>query len=148
VAFYDTELKDDYCNFSAGICTEVLAPAGSKLPVTADFKGNIVARYHFPIGRFDGYVQGALAHEGERGSDMDQSANAIRGDVPAYTTLDLSAGIRKDSYAFDLFIKNATGEDAPLYLTGQCTAETCGAQNYGVRIRPMTVGLKFTKDWD
>jgi outer membrane receptor protein involved in Fe transport len=148
VALYDTELKDDYCNFTAGVCTKVLAPAGTRLPVTADFKGNIVARYNFPIGSFDGYVQGALAHEGERSSDMDQSDNDIRGDVPAYTTLDLSAGVRKNSYAVDLFIKNATGEDAPLYLTGQCTPATCGAQNYGVRVRPLTVGLKFTKDWD
>jgi len=148
VAFYDSKLEDDYCNFSAGVCTEVLAPAGTKLPVTADFKGNVVARYFFTAGQFDAYVQGALAHEGKRGSDLDQSANDIVGDVPAYTTLDLSAGIRKDDWAVDLFIKNATGEDAALYKTGQCTAETCGAQNYGVRVRPLSVGVKFTKDWE
>ncbi len=148
VAFYDSELQDDYCNFDAvGTCVEVLAPKGSGLPVTADFKGNLVARYHFPLGTFDAHVQGALAHEGKRGSDLDQNANAIRGDVPAYTTLDISAGIKRDSYSFELFVKNATGEDAPLYLTGQCTAETCGSQNYGVRVRPTTVALRFTKDF-
>jgi iron complex outermembrane receptor protein len=147
-AFYDSELQDDYCNFSAGVCTEVLAPAGTKLPVTADFKGNVIVRYTTQMGNFDTHFQGALAHEGERSSDMDQSANAIRGDIPAYTTLDLSAGIRNESWALNLFIKNATNEDAPLYKTGQCTAETCGAQTYGVRVRPMTVGVKFTKDWN
>jgi iron complex outermembrane receptor protein len=146
-AFYNSELQDEYCP----ACNDdgsAWAPAGTKLPVTADFKGNIVARYTTEIGNFDAYFQGALAHEGERSSDMEVAANDIRGDVPAYTTLDLAAGIRKDTWGVDLFIKNATGEDAPLYLTGQCTAETCGAQTYGVRIRPMTVGLKFTKDWD
>jgi outer membrane receptor protein involved in Fe transport len=76
---------------------------------------------------------------------MDQSANAIRGNVPSYTILDLSAGIGRDSWAVDLFIKNATNEDAPLYFTGQCTAETCGGQNYGVRVRPTTIGLKFSQ---
>lgn len=149
LAFYDTELKSDYCNFdAAGTCTEVLAPSGTKLPVTADFKGNLVARYMFEVGGMDAHLQAAVAHEGERGSDMEVSANDIRGDVPEYTTVDLSAGVRNDSWGLNLFVKNATGEDAPLYLTGQCTAETCGQQNYGVRIRPMTIGVKFTMDFD
>ncbi len=147
LAFYDSELKDDYCNFSGTTCTEVLAPAGTKLPVTADFKGNVVARYFFTLGNFDAHLQGALAHEGERGSDLDQAANAIRGDVPAYTTLDLSAGLKKDDWGIDLFVKNATGEDAALFKTAQCVVETC-QQNYGVRVQPMTIGLKFTKDWN
>ncbi len=148
LAFYDSELDDDYCNFTAGVCTEVLAPAGTALPVTAEFKGNIVGRYHFPIGTFDSYVQAAVVHEGERGSDLDQSANAILGDVPAYTTVDLAAGIARDDWSLDLFVKNATNADEPLYYTGQCTAETCGAQTYGVRIRPMSIGVKFRKDFE
>jgi hypothetical protein len=47
----------------------------------------------------------------------------------------------------ELFIKNVTDEDAPLYLTSQCATGTCGIQNYGVRARPRTVGLKFSKDF-
>lgn len=145
-AFIDSELLDDYVNLdAAGNVTKVLAPKGTPLPVTAEFKGNIAARYHFDIGSFESYVQGVLSYEGERGSDMDQSANDIRGNVPAYTILDLSAGIGRDSWAVDLFIKNATNEDAPLYYTSQCTAETCGSQNYGVRVRPTTIGLKFSQ---
>jgi iron complex outermembrane receptor protein len=146
-SFYDSELQDEYCP-GCNSDGSAWAPAGTKLPVTADFKGNIVARYTTEIGNFDAYFQGVLAHEGERSSDMEVAANDIVGDVPAYTILDLAAGIRKNTWALDLFLKNVTGEDAPLYMTGQCTAETCGDQSYGVRIRPMTVGLKFTKDWD
>lgn len=147
-ALYDTELADDYANFDAnGNVTSILAPKGTKLPVTADFKGNLIARYFFGLGEFDAHVQGALTHEGSRGSDLNQADNLIRGDVPAYTTLDLSAGIRKDSWGLELFIRNATDEDAPLYKTSQCATGTCGAQNYGVRVRPTTVALKFTKDF-
>ena len=147
-AWYDSELKDDYNDFNAdGTISRVKAPKGTKLPVTADFKGNVVARYHFPVGGFDGYVQGAVTYEGERGSDLDQADNDVRGDVPAYTIVDLAAGIHKETYGFDLFIKNATGEDALLYLTSSCATGTCGAQNYGVRVRPMTIALKFTKDF-
>ena len=126
----------------------IRAPAGTKLPVTADFKGNIVARYDFTMFNFDSYAQGLVAYEGERSSDMEVAANDIRGDVPAYTVVDLAAGIRRNSWAVDLFIRNAFNEDAPLYLTGQCTAETCGAQNYGVRMRPRTIGIKFSQNFE
>jgi len=147
-AWYDTELTADYADFdSDGNVVRIKAPKGTKLPVTADFKGNVVARYHFPVGGFDGYVQGAVTYEGERASDLDQDDNLVRGDVPAYTIVDLAAGIHKESYGFDLFIKNATGEDAPLYLTSQCATSTCGLQNYGVRVRPTTIALRFTKDF-
>ncbi len=147
-AFYDSTLDDDYCNFSAGVCTEVLAPKGTQLPVTADFKGNMVARYHMDIGSFDSYIQGAMVHEGKRSSDMDQSANAIIGDLPAYTTLDLAAGFGKDNWKVDVFVSNATGADEPLYFSAQCIAETCGEQIYGVRIRPRTISARLTMDFN
>jgi len=148
IALYDTELQDDYANFDAnGNITSILAPKGTKLPVTADFKGNLIARYHFPLGGYDAHVQGALTYEGERGSDLDQNANAIRGDVPKYSTVDLNFGIENDSYGVELFIKNAFDENAPLFLTAECTAETCGGQNYGVRVRPRTIAVKFTKNF-
>ena len=95
VAFYDTELKDDYCNFTAGVCTEVLAPKGTSLPTTADFKGNLIARYTFPIGRFDAHIQGAVAHNGDRLGDLDQSVFEERPwldpikKLPAWTTYSL-----------------------------------------------------------
>ena len=146
--FIDSELLSDYANFdSDGNVTKVLAPKGTALPVTADFKGNIVARYTFEAGGYDSHIQGAFSYEGERGSSMNQADNAIRGDVPSNTFLDLSAGIATGSYSVDFFIKNATDEDAPLYLTSQCAAGTCGAQNYGVRARPRTVGVRFSKDF-
>jgi outer membrane receptor protein involved in Fe transport len=146
--FIDSELLSDYANFDAdGNVTKVLAPKGTSLPVTADFKGNIVARYTFEAGGYDSHIQGAFSYEGERGSSMNVADNAIRGDVPSNTFLDLSAGIATGSYSVDFFIKNATDEDAPLYLTSQCAAGTCGAQNYGVRARPRTVGVRFSKDF-
>lgn len=147
-AFYDSKLKSDYCNLSAGVCTSVIAPAGTRLPVTAEIKYNIVARYHFEMGGLDSYLQGALVHEGERDSDLDQTAQEILGTLPSYTTLDLSAGFRKDDWGVDLFISNITNEDAPLYYTAQCTAETCGVQKYGIRIRPMTISARLTKDFN
>ncbi len=142
----DSELKNDYC---AGCNSDGTswAPAGTSLPVSADFKGNMIARYSFDWNGWDAHLQTAAVYEGSRGSSLNQRDNAIRGDVPSSTVVDLSAGIRNEDYAVSLFVKNLTDEDAPQYLTSQCATGTCGTQNYSVRTRPRTIGVKFTKDF-
>ncbi|MFM7625705.1 MAG: hypothetical protein ACKO7G_04410, partial [Gammaproteobacteria bacterium] len=73
------------------------------------------------------------------------SDNDIIGDIEANTTADLSAGIGKDNYTVELFVQNATNEDAALYKTSQCTDAVCGVQPYGIRPQPRTFGIKFTQ---
>ena len=153
-AFYDSKLEDDYCCYDdgpdgiAGTADDTpLAPKGTRLPITADVKYNIVARYHFPMGGFDSYVQGAFVYQGDRDSDLNQFTGAITGVLPSYSTLDLSAGFGKDDWSVDFFISNATGEDAPLLFTQECIPETCGDQRYGVRIRPRTISARLTLDF-
>ncbi len=146
MAFYDTELQDDYCpgcNSDGSSWNE----KGAELPITADFKGNIVARYSFTMADYDAHLQGAVAYEGERGTSMNKGENEIWGDVPSNTFVDLSFGIENESYKIDLFVKNATDEDAPIYQTSQCAAGTCGSQNYGVRARPRTIGIKWSQSF-
>jgi iron complex outermembrane receptor protein len=142
----DSELQNDYC---AGCNSDGTpwAAAGTSLPVSADFKGNMIARYSFDWNGWDAHLQTAAVYEGSRGSSLNQRDNAIRGDVPSSTVVDLSAGIRNEDYAVSLFVKNLTDEDAPQYLTSQCATGTCGTQNYSVRTRPRTIGVKFTKDF-
>jgi outer membrane receptor protein involved in Fe transport len=154
-AFYDSKLEDDYCCADDGPDDSPdtgdetnLADAGTRLPVTAETKYNIIARYNFSMGSLDSYVQGVYVYLSDRDVDLDQFSNAILGVLPSMSTLDISAGIGKDSWALDLFISNATGEDAPLWHSSQCTAETCGGQVYAARVRPTSVGLRFTKDWN
>ena len=97
LAYYDSELKDDYC---VG-CNEdgsPWAPAGTPLPVTPDFKANLIARYSYPLGGYDGYVQGAYGYQASRPSiiniaDMqphsEQSHCAAR---PARFALEMTQG--------------------------------------------------------
>ena len=144
--YVDTELQDEYCPDCDGPGNP-WAPDGTKVPVTADFKGNLIARYMFDLGSFDAHVQGAVSYEGERSSSLNVSDNDIRGDVPENTFLDLAAGIQNDKYAVELYVKNATDEDAPLFLTSQCATGTCGSQNYGVRSRPRTYGIRFSQEF-
>jgi outer membrane receptor protein involved in Fe transport len=147
-AYYKSELTDDYVDYNAdGTIKRIKAPKGTYLPLTPEFKGNVVARYHFPLGGFDSYVQGALVYIGSSRPVLDEAAYLRTGDVEAHTLLDLAAGFRRGSYAFDLFVRNATDNDTPWYTTAQCAFSTCGAQQYAVRPRPITIAVQVTKDF-
>ena len=137
-AFYDSELTSVFADYNDdGSIKRVKAPAGTSLPQTPDFKGNVVARYEFPLGDFSAYVQGALTYSGERRSALIVEDYEAAGDFPSLTFLDLAAGIRKESYAVDLFIRNATNEDTPWYSRAQCNSSVC-LQRYVIRERPIT----------
>jgi len=153
LAYYDSELKEDYCDFADttvppdGIleCVNVKAPAGTELPVTSDFKGNLLARYTFGLGNFDAYTQGAVTYQTEATSLLDVADAAAYGDTPSSTFLNLAFGLESDTYNVELFVANATNEDAPLGVTSQCTPQVCGVQTKGVRARPRTFGIRFSQ---
>ena len=71
LAYYDTELQDDFCDFydttaiQNSSASTVNAPAGSPLPLTPEFKGSLIGRYTFPTGAWESYVQGALSYQDE-----------------------------------------------------------------------------------
>jgi len=140
-AFYDSELKSDYKNTD----NSINSPKGTSLPITPRFKGNVVGRYSFNLGSFDAHLQGAFTYSGSAASRLGLAENAIIGDLEATEIFDFSAGIRKDSYSLELYWQNATNEDGSLYRTAQCQETVCGVQAYGIRSRPMTIGLKFSQ---
>ena len=133
-----------------------LAPSGSRLPVTAKFKGNALARYEFPLGSWDAHIQGALAHIGKRRSDLRPFQNALKGNFDAYTTVDLSFGVKKDGMRFELFATNLFDERGVINSGVQCLETTCGDPDgvsttggvfYDVVIKPRIVGLKAGFDF-
>jgi outer membrane receptor protein involved in Fe transport len=147
-AYYDSELKDDFNAVDAdGVVINAKAPKGTPLPVTPKFKANLVARYAFGLGNFDAHWQGALAYRDSSASNLDVIDNAIVGDIPASTVLDLSFGIKKDSYSVELFVQNATDEDAARGRTAECDFSVCGYQSYSIRQQPRTIGIRFSQEF-
>jgi len=146
LAYYDSELKDDYCP-GCNDDGSPWAPAGTPLPVTPDFKGNLIARYTFPLGGFEGHLQGAYGYQASRPSIINVADNELYGDIPSSNFLDLAFGVENDKYAVELFLSNVTDEDAPIFVGSECTPQVCGVQPYGVMIRPRTVGLRFSQDF-
>jgi outer membrane receptor protein involved in Fe transport len=148
LSYYDSKLKDDYCDFDPpGVCANVNAPAGTPLPLTPDFKGNLIARYSFPLASFESYVQGALAYQTSRASTLAIAENDVLGDIPSSTYLDLAFGLDNDKYAIELFLSNATDEDAALSISVDCTVGVCGPQPWAVQNRPRTFGIRFKQEF-
>jgi iron complex outermembrane recepter protein len=150
VAFIDAELTEDYCGVAdpvtsqpITVCDEPLAPDGTQLPVSPKFKGNVTARYEFPIGSWDAHVQGAVVHAGKRWADLRVEAREIIGELDAYSIFDMTAGIDNGTYSLELFVGNVFDERAEITRFAQCAEQICGFQTYIVTNAPRTFGVRF-----
>jgi iron complex outermembrane recepter protein len=149
-AWLDSELTENYCGFineATGQpetnCDDPESPEGTQLPITPKFKGNVTARYEFPLGSFDAHLQGSVIHVGKRWSDLRVLERGIIGELDSYTTADFSAGMGNGVYNVELFINNATDERAEITRFAQCAEAVCGEQTYIVTNLPRTIGVRF-----
>lgn len=153
-SYNDAKLRKDYCNDTTVACTEanLLAPKGTRLPITAKFKGNAVARYEFPVGPNNGHFQVSAAYEGKRRTDLRTIENTIQGNLAAYTTVDASTGIDFNSWNIELYIRNLFDKRGYLSNSIQCPETVCGdpggqtdigGKIYYTVAQPRTIGLKM-----
>jgi outer membrane receptor protein involved in Fe transport len=169
VSFLNSELAEPYCGYTfPGTSTPVAqqpcpvfdddgnptgefqdpeAPNGQSLPLTPDFKGNITARYEFPLMSYASYARGALVYVGERESSLLTFDRDVFGKIPAYTTLDLAFGLGKDSWNAELYVANAFDERGENSRGVECVTAVCGAQVYSYIIYPRTIGLRFSQEF-
>lgn len=130
------------------------AADGTRLPTSPKFKGNLTARYEFPMAGLDAYVQGSLIHQTSAPSALMPADNELLRTQDGFTIADLSFGFTKDRYGLELFVDNLTDERADIYHYAECAAYTpgkvplCGPQPYFVTNKPRTIGLKFTQKFD
>jgi len=169
-SYNDAEIREDFCAIANPefdctipggtpadpIDNELLAPAGTRLPTTAKFKGTAVGRYEFPLGSWDAHVQGALSHVGERRADLRDAQNEIIGDLPSFTTFDFTLGADAGDYRVELFATNLFDSRGRYSTSLQCQAAVCGDPDgvtgtggvfYDTVIKPRTVGLKVGLDF-
>ena len=148
----DAKLTQTFCG-DPSICSapgfdpttyEQYAASGTRLPVTPKFKGNITARYSFPIGSYKGDVQASAMYVGERTSDLRTLAANALGDMPSYTVADFSAGMQVNNIHYQLYVNNAFDKRAVLNKYAECDVLLCGAiSQYIVPNQPRTIGVKF-----
>jgi len=161
--YLDTQLLQNYCSLilPAGDQTTVCpstnpldnpylqAPAGTRLPVTPDLKADLTARQEFRLmNNWDSYWQVAMVHQSGAPQDLRTIEGGIIGELPAYTSFDLSAGISFPLFDLDFFIRNATDERGELYRYTECQVANCGTQRfYIVPIQPRTFAVRVSRQF-
>ena len=114
------------------------------MPVTPTFKGNVTARYTFPVGTYNGNLQASVVYVGARTVDLRTEAQAAFGDEPSYTIADMSAGLEKNGLHGELYLHNAFDRRAVLDRYAECDIQKCGViAKYDVPNQPRTIGVKF-----
>lgn len=120
---------------------------GDRLPITPEFKANVIARYEFPMGEYNWHLQGGLVYNGDTYSDLKRADREILGKLDSYTIADFSAGVRRKGMGLELFINNAFDERAESLRYANCSYDTCGPNPYHVPLLPRMYGLKFTHEF-
>ncbi|MBI3439036.1 MAG: TonB-dependent receptor [Proteobacteria bacterium] len=150
---WQLELMQNYCSLLPDgsqtttcptVDSQLLAPAGSRLPVTPHLKADLTARQEFRLWNYDSYWQVAMVHQSSAPQDIRIIEGGIIGRLPAYTSFDLSAGMQFPMFDLDFFIRNATDERGELYRYTECQIQVCGAQYYAVPIQPRTIAVRVS----
>lgn len=138
-AYTKAELDEDYIPDPSAPPEAV---KGTRLPITPKFKGNLVARYEWPLGDMDAHVQGAVAYTGSNYPDLRSSDRAVVGKISSYTTVDLTTGVEKGTWRVEAYVKNLFDENGEVNKFVQCASAVC-SRVYTIPIRPRTIGFRF-----
>lgn len=127
--------------------SDLLAPSGTQLPVTADVKADLTARYEFNVMGSQAYWQAAVVYQSGAAQDLRTFESSIIGSVPAYAALDLSAGFDFRQFSVDFFLRNVTDERGELYRYTECQIAVCGEQYYVAPIHPRTFAVRVSRSF-
>jgi iron complex outermembrane receptor protein len=147
--YVDAKTLQNFCNVDQVTeavthdCADPNAPAGTTLPVTPKLKANATARYRFSVGDYESFVQGSVIHQSSSTSQLDQTENALMGDLPSFTTFDFSAGTGMHNWKLEAYIENAFDKRGELGRIAQCAADYCFSHYHSYPIKPMNFGVKF-----
>jgi iron complex outermembrane recepter protein len=118
------------------------APAGTQLPVAPKFKGNLIARYTFPVaGDWDGHVQASFVYQSSSTPLLRLVDQQDLGNLPAYGLVDAAAGIAHNGLMFELTVENLLDRRAELTRFVECATTTC-TQPYVIPTAPRTLFLR------
>jgi iron complex outermembrane recepter protein len=157
--FLDPRLTENYCG-EAGVtsCPNLVtsedyipnligpqAPAGTNLPVTPKFKGNLIGRYTFDsVNGWKPFVQASFVYQTETAPVLRVDEARIIGMQPAYGLLDLSGGTTFGDLTMQLYVSNALDRRAELSRFVQ-TNPVVDPQPYAIPAQPRTIGIKFAQ---
>src|SRR5258706_10669407 len=154
LAFTDATLSNDYFGFCGNVlCTTPQAPEGQMLPTTPKFKGNVEARYTWPIGSFEAHAQAAYVYQTYSWEDLRTVERELLGRQKPFGLAALSCGLSRNKMTYEVFVNNLLDKREDLYRYSECTEGICGSTAlaslgypghvYTVPGQPRTIGVKI-----
>lgn len=155
VTFLDAKLREDYCGFTDAngnpvtVCPNPEAPAGTRLPASPDFKGNLTVRYEWDMDSdLRAHVQFAGVYQTEIRAELRTNDDALIGRQDPYGTIDLAFGVTNGNSGWraEAYVTNVTDTRGEAYLSTQCGTSVCANPVngivYQVPNQPRTFGLR------
>ncbi|HEV7611359.1 MAG TPA: TonB-dependent receptor [Steroidobacteraceae bacterium] len=155
--FLDARLTQNYCG-SVGVTScanqvnpEVfgppligpLAPAGTNLPITPKFKGNVIARYSFnEVAGWKPFGQASWVYQSRSTPTLKVDQAATLGIQPAYGLLDLIGGAQLNQTTISLIVTNVADRRAQLSRFAQTNPDHEN-QPYVIPAQPRTYAIQF-----
>lgn len=125
------------------------AVAGDRLPNSPRLSAALYSDWRFPLGGMTGSLGATVRHQGDKPSSFSSPAALnLNYMMPAYTTMDLRAGLEWNRYSLRLRLDNAGDKNGYAgYATNRISpAQTTLPSNVSL-IRPRTVSLTFGADF-
>lgn len=114
------------------------ASSGDRAPTVPRITSSLATTYSFPIGTFSGFVN---ADANYVGSTINNYNPETASKLPDYTIGNARAGVKRDGWVFEAFVRNLWNERAQLGRFDQ------GFANFIVVNQPRTVGVQMRYDW-
>lgn len=118
----------------------IAAPAGSRLPITPQFKIAGTARYTAPMGDAKVYGQVNASYQSSAAADLRTAQEAVLGRLKPYGLVNLAIGADLTKFNIELFAANVfdeRGQASKFVQCGLCT------RTYIVSTPPRTIGLRI-----
>lgn len=150
----DAVITTDLCQYTnaafdcsipspSGNANSLRAPAGTRFAGSPRFKLSSLARYEFALGKLDAFVQAAAFHQSSVRSSLDIEESQLIGTLPGYTTFDLSAGVRRETWSASLTVENVGDRRAQQSRSATCAIALCGPGSVVVYpLRPRFVSVR------
>jgi iron complex outermembrane receptor protein len=106
---------------------------------------NLVARYMFPVGSWEGFTQLSGMYQTSTEPLLRRVDQLALGQIPAYALFDFSGGVSINNLSLQLVVSNLADKRAELTRYVECATTTCGPQPYVIPTQPRTIALKFSQ---
>jgi hypothetical protein len=149
-AYTDAKMTKNLCSVDDPTFTcatsSIVSPAGTRLPVTPEWKVSGTARYAAEVGEnTEVYGQVNAAYQTSASGDVRLAQALALGELPGFGTVNVAVGADWNNLNFEFFVTNLFDERGQISRYVSCGQ--CYNRPYIVPTQPRTIGLRAAIDF-